>query len=80
MLLGSNYRSYEDACEELDMKTLAERRKDLCIKASNHPDHLAWFIRNPTDNTTRTKKPIYKLACTRTNRLRKSAILDKSSG
>ena len=78
VILGSNYRSYEDSCEELEMKTLAERRKDLCIKfakkASNHPVHQAWFIRNPTDNTTRTKKPTFKPACARTDRFRKSAI------
>ena len=78
VILGSSYRSYENACEELQMKTLAERRKYLCIKfakkASNHPVHQAWLIRNPTDNTNRKKKPTYKPACTRTDRFRKSAI------
>ena len=78
VILGPRYRSYEEACEELDMKTLAVRRKELCIKfakkASNHPVHQAWFIRNPTDISTRTKKPTYKPACTRTERFSRSAI------
>ena len=77
-ILGSSYRSYEEACEELDMKTLAVRRKELSIKfakkASKHPIHQTWFLKNPTDTTTRTKKPTFKPACTRTDRFRKSAI------
>ena len=78
VILGSKYRSYEDAGEELGIKTLAERRKDLCTKfankASNQPVHKAWFVINPTDNTTKIRKPTYKPACTRTDRFSKSAI------
>ena len=78
VILGSSYISYEEACEELNVKTLAVRRKELSIKfakkASKHPIHQTWFIKNPTETTTRTKKPTFKPACTRTDRFRKSAI------
>ena len=78
MILGSTFkRSYKDACERLNMKTLSERRKDLSAKfaskASNHPIHSSWFSKNPESNT-RTKKLTYKPVCTRTDIFRKSAI------
>ena len=78
VILGSSYISYKEAYEELDIKTLAVRRKELSIKfakkASKHPINQTWFIKNPTETTTRTKKPTFKPACTRTYRFRKSAI------
>ena len=78
VILGSNYRTYEEACLELNVKTLTERRKELSVKfgkkASSHPVHKSWFVKNPEENITRTKKPTYKPACTRTDRFRKSAI------
>ena len=78
VILGSNYKSYEEACQELKVKTLTERRKELSLKfakkASSHPVHSSWFSRNPEENITRTKKPTYKPVCTRTDRFKKSAI------
>ena len=78
VILGSTYKSYEEALEELDMKTLTERRKDLALKfarkASKHPTHQTWFVKNPTENPTRLKKPPFKPVCYRTSRFLNSAL------
>ena len=79
VILGKQYLSYEEACRKLDMKTLAERRKNLSVKfalkASKHPVHHTWFVRTAEDQIiTRTKKPTFKPACGRTERFLKSAI------
>ena len=78
VILGSKYKSYEEALEELEMKTLSERREDLALKfarkASKHPTHKTWFVQNPTENLTRLKKPTFKPVCYRTDRFLKSAI------
>ena len=60
VILGRKYTSYEEACTKLNMKTLAERRKDLsvkfAIKASKHRVHHTWFVRNTEDHmATRLK-------------------------
>ena len=43
VILGKKYTTYEEACQELSMKTLAERRislaKKFVKKASQHPIH-----------------------------------------
>ena len=31
VILGPNYQSYEEACHTLQVKTLAERRKELLV-------------------------------------------------
>ena len=78
IILGSEYRSYEEACQTLKLKTLSDRREELSLKfakkASEHPVHKSWFIKNPTENMTRTEKPVYKPVCTRTERFQRSAI------
>ena len=61
IILGSRYTSYEEALTELNMKTLAERRKVLSMKfakkASKHPIHRTWFAENNTIYDTRLRKP-----------------------
>ena len=53
MIQGSEYRTYEEALDELEMKTLHDRRKELSLKfarkASNHPIHKNWFVKNPEE-------------------------------
>ena len=60
MILGSAYNTYEEALEELHMKTLSARRKELALKftkkASEHPIHQSWFSQNPEESYTRLKK------------------------
>ena len=60
------------------MKTLAESRIILATKfakkASQHPIHHKWFVKNQEVSITRTEKPEYKPACGRTERFLKSAI------
>ena len=78
VILGKKYTTYEEACQELSMKTLAERRiilaKKFAKKASQHPIHQKWFVKNQEASLTRTEKPEYKPACGRTVRFLKSAI------
>ena len=78
MIQGSAYSTYEEALEILGMKTLQDRRKELALKfakkASNHPIHKNWFVKNPEETSTRLKKPSYKPVCYRTSRFLNSAI------
>ena len=78
IILGSNYNCYEEACNTLSMHYLTERRKTLSLKfarkASNHPIHNKWFVRNPEDHYTRLKKPTFKPVCGRTERFLNSPI------
>ena len=78
VILGSEYNSYEEALEKLNMKTLKDRRKELALKfakkASIHPIHQTWFVQNPEESSTRLKKPKYKPVCYRTSRFLNSAI------
>ena len=77
VILGNKYNSYEEACSELKMKTLVDRRKELALKfakkASSHPIHQTWFVKNQESNT-RLKKSTFKPVCGRTERFLKSAI------
>ena len=67
VIQGSEYRTYEEALDKLGMKTLQDRRKELALKfakkASNHPIHQNWFVKNPAETSTRLKKPSYKPVC-----------------
>ena len=49
IILGQNYKSYKNALKKLDLKSLAERRKDICLtfakKASKSSKYQAWFKR-----------------------------------
>jgi hypothetical protein len=78
IILGAGYMSYEEALITLHLKPLSERRrilaKKFATKASKHPIHSNWFIRNPEDQYTRLRKPTYKPVCGRTDRFLRSAI------
>ena len=79
VMLGSEYKRYEDALVDLQMETLTQRRKELALrfakKASKHTHHQNWFSKNPIDNHTRLKKkPTYNPVCYRTQRFLNSAI------
>ena len=78
VILGVQYRSYEDACEKLSMETLYNRREKLALhfanSAVNHPVHNSWFMENDTSRNTRSDKQAFKPAQARTNRFLKSAI------
>ena len=78
IILGAQYNSYDEACRALNMKHLSERRKILSLKfakkASKHPIHSKWFVKNPEETYTRLKKPTYKPVCGRTDRFLNSPI------
>ena len=78
VILGTEYLSYRDACQNLSMVTLCERRKVLsakfALKTSKHPIHQQWFEAENQASITRSKKPKYKQVQARTSRLLKSAI------
>lgn len=76
--LGMEYRSYEDACDLLQIQYLNERRTQLsynfALKSSNHPIHRQWFELNEQASRTRSEKNKFKPTHARTARLMKSAI------
>ena len=49
---------YEE--QYLKVRTLSDRREELFLKlakkTSEHPFSKSWFIKNPTENFTRTMK------------------------
>ena len=63
VILGSEYKHYEDALVDLQMEALTQRRKELTLrfakKASKHTHHQNWFSKNPIENHTRLRKSIY---------------------
>ena len=74
-----DYLSYNHAIEVVGVKTLAERRQDLCLKfaekALKHSKFSNWFAQNePVNIVTRSKKTTLKPVQTRTNRFTKSPI------
>ena len=78
IILGENYNSYEEAMNILQTKPLSVRRRELAkkfaAKASKHPIHKNWFIKNPPELYTRLKKPTFKPVCGRTGRFLNSAL------
>ena len=78
IILGAEYKSYNEACTRLSMETLAKRRKKLSLNfATNpvkHPVHKSWFLENDSARQTRSVKQPFKPAQARTTRFLKSAI------
>ena len=81
MILGNNYRGYENAFNVLEISKLSERRKVLCFnfakKAIKNDKYQHWFALNDQNQLgaqTRSVKTGLKTVETRTNRYRKSAI------
>ena len=79
IILDENYRNYNYALKKLQMKTLGERRQDLCVKFAKkslkHEKYSNWFCKadNPTVNT-RSVKPVLKPVQARLNRFLKSPL------
>ena len=78
IILDKKYKSYFEACSELKMATLCQRRQQLskqfAVKASKHPLHKEWFVPNNTSTVTRQAKTNFKCPQARTERFLNSAI------
>ena len=81
VILGTNYRGYENALKVLEISKLSERREVLCLnfakKAIKNDKYQHWFVVNEQNQLgmqTRSGKSGLKTVETRTNRYRKSAI------
>jgi hypothetical protein len=77
--LCNGYSNYQAALEETNLETLASRRRKLCknfaVKASKHPKHNHWFVKNkPPGPNTRSDKSEYKPPLGRLERFKKSPI------
>ena len=71
IILGENYYSYSSALRKLDLETLSDRRRALCLnfakKAYKSEKFNQWFCESETDLQLRDVK-------TRTTRYRKSPL------
>ena len=79
IILGSNFSSYSNSLQTLDMKSLNERRKALCLnfakKAVNHEKYSKWFCPNINqEEDTRSKKTNFKPVHARKSRFKKSPL------
>ena len=79
IILGISNNGYHDALEELQIKSLKDRRNDLCLsfakKAAKSDKYKLWFTRTEGPNMlTRSEKTEYRKVPARTKRFRKSPI------
>ena len=78
VILGPEYRSYEEACIRLSIETLEKRREQLAYtfatKSAGHPEHKHWFVENHNIVNTRSKKPAYIPPRGRTQRFTNSPL------
>ena len=79
IILGPEYIDYTNALKILNMKTLSERRHDLCYKFAqkslNHYKHSNWFCPNESVTVnTRSTKPNLKPVEARLRRFEKSPL------
>ena len=78
VILGPEYRSYEEACISLDIETLEKRREQLAYtfatKSAEHPVHTHWFVENQNIVNTRSKKPAFVPPQGRTQRFANSPL------
>ena len=77
IILGESYNSYENALTITQLKTLRDRREELCIRFANkclkNPNTKDMFPVNPSDSRTRHREK-YFVQKSNTDRLAKSAI------
>ena len=77
IILGSKYSSYKEALQTMDMKTLADRRTDLCLKfakkSAEHPVHNNWYKPSKNVKNTRSKNK-YQPVISTTTRFQNSPI------
>ena len=78
IILGKDYGSYENALKSLVMKSLSERREDLCltfaIKSKKNDKYSNWFCDNDDTLNTRSAKPNLKPVQTRLRRFEKTPL------
>ena len=80
VILGDQV-DYKNALSKLNLKTLSERRKDLCLKFGRkclkNDKFKRWFVERPNDLSniqTRSNKSTFLPVNTRTNRFSKSPL------
>ena len=81
IIIGSEYTSYKQALNTLNLKPLSVRREDVCLKfakqALKSPKFSKWFSKNANHSPTmetRGSKPLLKPIQTRTARYENSTI------
>ena len=84
IILGRQYNGYQDALTDLHMKSLEERRMDLCIKFAKKSvksdKYKHWFVKNdkPVVPAVKTRREriitTFKPVKTRTDRYRDSPL------
>ena len=76
--MGQKYLDYKIALEKSNLETLASRRLKLCKKfadkASKHPKHSKWFVKNHPRLNTRSIKQMYRMPICRLTRTAKGPI------
>ena len=74
--MGQHYKSYNKSLKLLDLKTLKERRLDICLqfakKSAKSKKYQAWFRK--AGQNTRFKTP-FTLPYARTARYEKSPLI-----
>ena len=80
MIMGENYKGYKKALDYLNLDTLDERRKELCIrfakKALKNEKANKMFPLNDKRHRMDTRKPEkFKVMKAKTERFKKSAII-----
>jgi hypothetical protein len=81
VILGDNYHDYKNALSVLKLKTLCDRRKELCIRFGKNcvksDKYKHWFVERQSDvNNIQTRSDKTKLlpVNSRTNRYSKSPL------
>ena len=78
VILGPRYKNYENALAKCGLKTLNQRRVELCTrfakKSAKHEKHRKWFVPNLKTTITRSKQPKYCPVFSRTVRFDKSPL------
>ena len=80
IILGPKYNGYKKSLIKLDMESLQERRKILCLtfaqKCVKNPKTMKMFPENKKEHKMETRKPEkYLVQHANTERLKKSAII-----
>ena len=78
IILGYKYNSYSQACQDLNLLTLDERRRNIClnfgIKCLSHPHHNTLFPRDPASGYFTRHPDIMKQPWCKTSRYEKSPV------
>ena len=79
IILGKDYINYNNALTKLKMKSLSERRYDLCLKFAQkslkHDKYANWFCESSSKTVnTRSSKPELKPVQARLKRFEKSPL------